>query len=136
MAPESTRPEILLERRGAAGIVILNRPQALNAVTIGMVDALARQLAEWDGDPAVSRVILTAAGERAFSAGGDLRALFDLGRSGHHEAARGYWRAGHAPHPAIKHHPQPHASRLRGNGLCARAGRPTPGLHPWERGGS
>ena len=37
MAPESSRPEILFERRGAAGIVILNRPQALNAVTFGMV---------------------------------------------------------------------------------------------------
>src|SRR6202171_876275 len=70
MAPASTRPEILFERRGAAGIVILNRPQALNAVTFGMVGALTRQLVEWEGDPAVTRVIVTAAGPRAFMGGG------------------------------------------------------------------
>ena len=44
MAALSTRPEILFERVGAAGIVTLNRPQALNAVTFGMVGALTRQL--------------------------------------------------------------------------------------------
>jgi enoyl-CoA hydratase len=114
MAPESTRPEILFERHGAAGIVILNRPQALNAVTIGMVDALALQLAEWDGDPAITRVILTAAGERAFSAGGDLRALFDLGRAGHHEAALSYWRAEYALNAAIKRYRKPYVSLIDG----------------------
>ena len=47
-----------------------------------MVGALTRQLVEWEGDPAITRVIVTAAGERAFSAGGDLRALFDSGAPG------------------------------------------------------
>src|ERR1700694_1214368 len=91
MAPQPSRPEILFERRGAAGIVILSRPRALNAVTFGMIGALTRQLTEWERDPAVTRVIVTAAGGRAFSAGGDLRALFDLGRAGHHQAALTYW---------------------------------------------
>jgi len=67
--------EILFERRGAAGIITLNRPKALNAVTHDMVRALTRQLAEWQHDGAVTRVIITAVGERAFSAGGDIRAL-------------------------------------------------------------
>ena len=44
-------PEILFERRGAAGLVTLNRPQALNAVTLGMVRAFTRQLQEWRDDP-------------------------------------------------------------------------------------
>jgi len=48
-----------------------------------MVGAFTRQLMEGRDDPAVTRVIVTAAGERAFSAGGDLRALFDFGRSRH-----------------------------------------------------
>ena len=84
--------EILFERRGAAGLVTLNRPQALNAVTLGMVRALAQQLAEWESDPAVTRVIVTASGGRAFSAGGDLRALYDLGRAGRHDEALAFWR--------------------------------------------
>ena len=76
----TAEPEILFERKGAAGLVTLNRPQALNAVTLGMVRALMRQLQEWRDDPAVTRVVVTAAGGRAFSAGGDIRALYDAGR--------------------------------------------------------
>jgi enoyl-CoA hydratase len=114
MAPESTRPEILFERRGAAGIVILNRPQALNAVTSGMVGALTRQLVAWEGDPAVTRVIVTAAGERAFSAGGDLRALFDQGRGGHHQATLVYWRTEYALNALIKRYRKPYVSLIDG----------------------
>ena len=55
--------DILFERRGTAGIVILNRPHALNAVTHAMVRALTEQLAAWADDAAVTRVIvLPAAG--------------------------------------------------------------------------
>jgi len=48
-------PDILFERRGAAGIVTLNRPKALNAVTHDMVRALARRLRAWESDGAVTR---------------------------------------------------------------------------------
>ena len=58
----TSAPEILLDRRGAAGIVTLNRPQALNAVTHGMVRALRARLDAWRDDPAVTRVVVTAAG--------------------------------------------------------------------------
>jgi len=114
MAPDSTQPEILFERRGAAGIVTLNRPQTLNAVTFGMVAALTRQLVEWEGDPAVSRVILTAAGERGFSAGGDLRALFDLGRAGHYQEMLAYWRTEYALNALIKRYRKPYVSLIDG----------------------
>ncbi len=45
----TAEPDILFERRGAAGVMTLNRPQALNAVSHGMVRALAAKLAEWAG---------------------------------------------------------------------------------------
>src|SRR6478736_9774548 len=72
--------DILFKRRGVAGLVTLNRPQALNAVSLAMVRALTRQLAEWETDPEIARVLVTSNDTRAFSAGGDLRALYDLGR--------------------------------------------------------
>src|SRR5262245_17357912 len=53
----SANADILFERRGTAGIVILNRPQALNAVTHAMMRALAEQLAAWSVDHAVTRVL-------------------------------------------------------------------------------
>src|SRR3954467_890361 len=94
-------PEILFERRGAAGIVTLNRAKALNAVTHEMVRALSIQLDNWANDGAVTRVIVTAAGERAFSAGGDIRALYELGRAGRQEEALGFFREEYTLNAAI-----------------------------------
>jgi enoyl-CoA hydratase len=84
--------DIEFDRRGAAGVVTLNRPQALNAVTYGMVHALRGALETWVDDPAVTRVIVVANGGRAFSAGGDIRALTDFGKSGQIDEAMKFWR--------------------------------------------
>src|SRR5258708_38931635 len=96
-------PEILLDRRGTAGIVTLNRPAALNAVTRAMVRTLGEALEGWRHDDAVSRVILTAAGGRAFSAGGDLRHIYEAGPAGRRGGASRFWRQQYFPHGIIKH---------------------------------
>jgi enoyl-CoA hydratase len=106
--------EILFDRRGAAGLVILNRPQALNAVTHDMVRQLAQMLATWAEDGAVTRVIVTAAGERAFSAGGDLRAIYDLHRAGRFDEALAYWRDEYRLNAFIKHYRKPYVSLIDG----------------------
>jgi enoyl-CoA hydratase len=109
---EST--DIAFARHGAAGIVTLNRPKALNAVTHEMVRALARQLDIWAKDGAVTRVILTAAGDRAFSAGGDIRALYELGRAGRQAEALGFFREEYTLNTAIKRYPKPYVSLIDG----------------------
>lgn len=106
--------DILFERRGAAGIVTLNRPQALNAVTHGMVRALAAKLAVWAKDAAVTRVVITAAGERAFSAGGDIRALYELGKAGRHAEALQFWRDEYMLNTLIKRYPKPYIALIDG----------------------
>src|SRR4051812_44091048 len=106
--------DILFDRRGAAGLVILNRPQALNAVSHGMVSALAAQLAEWQADAAVTRVVVTANGGRAFSAGGDLRGLYDLGRAGRYEEALSFFREEYLLNAMIKHYRKPYVSLIDG----------------------
>jgi enoyl-CoA hydratase/carnithine racemase len=110
----TTNSEILFERRGAAGVVTLNRPQALNAVTHNMVRALAAKLGEWAKDPAITRVIVTAAGERAFSAGGDIRALYELGQSGRHVEALRFWREEYTLNTLIKRYPKPYVALIDG----------------------
>jgi enoyl-CoA hydratase len=109
-----TGSDILFERRGAAGIVTLNRPQALNAVTHEMVRALAATLAQWRENPAVTRVIITAAGGRAFSAGGDIRALYDLGKAGRQDEALTFWRDEYPLNALIKHYPKPYVALIDG----------------------
>jgi enoyl-CoA hydratase len=84
--------EALVERRGRAGVIVLNRPRALNALTLTMVRLIATALDEWERDPSVDRVLILGAGERAFCAGGDIRRLYDLGRAGDHEAQLTFWR--------------------------------------------
>ena len=107
-------PEVLFERRGSAGIITLNRPKALNAVTLVMVRAMRQQLDAWRDDPAVTRVIVIGAGDRAFSAGGDLRQVYELGRAGRQEEALIYWREEYQLNTVIKYYPKPYVSLLDG----------------------
>jgi enoyl-CoA hydratase len=106
--------EILFERRGTAGVVTLNRPQALNAVTHGMVRSLGHWLERWARDPAVTRIVITASGQRAFSAGGDIRILHDLGRSGRQEEALPFWRDEYRLNALIKSYPKPYVALIDG----------------------
>src|SRR5438876_10885694 len=120
---------ILFERRGAAGCVILNRPQALNAVSHGMVLALTRKLVEWETDPTITRVVVTANGGRAFSAGGDLRALYDLGRAGRYEEALDFFRAEYALNTRIKYYRKPYVALIDGIVMGGGVGISVHGSH-------
>ncbi len=71
--------EIRFEHVGKAGLVTLMRPNALNAVTHGMVRALARALWVWRDDRDVALIVIKGEG-RAFSAGGDLLDIYEAGR--------------------------------------------------------
>lgn len=64
-------------RLGRLASIRLNRPQALNALAPGQFSAIHRQLDEWAADPEISAVLVEGAGERAFCAGGDIRAVWD-----------------------------------------------------------
>lgn len=72
--------EILLEQRGALGVVTLNRPKALNTLSLGMYRAADPQLAAWERDSAVRAILVQSAGGKAFCAGGDVRAIHDARR--------------------------------------------------------
>jgi enoyl-CoA hydratase len=106
--------DILFEHHGAAGVITLNRPHALNAVTHGMVHALAAQLEAWARDPAITRVVIRGAGERAFSAGGDIRALYELGRAGRQAEMLPFWRDEYTLNAFIKHYPKPYIALIDG----------------------
>ena len=107
MTARSGDAEALIERRGRAGVIVLNRPKALNALTLTMVRLIAGALDEWEGERAVDRIVLMGAGERAFCAGGDIRRLYDLGRAGDHVAQRTFWREEYQLDHRIKTYPKP-----------------------------
>jgi enoyl-CoA hydratase/carnithine racemase len=68
---------LLITARQGAGIITLNRPQALNALNMEMILELSEILKQWREDPLISCVVLQASGERAFCAGGDLRSVYE-----------------------------------------------------------
>ncbi|HLK83783.1 MAG TPA: enoyl-CoA hydratase/isomerase family protein [Xanthobacteraceae bacterium] len=122
-------PEILVERRGTAGVITLNRPAALNAVTRGMVGTLREALTRWRDDGAVTRIIITAAGGRAFSAGGDLRQIYEAGRAGRQEESIAFWREEYALNTLIKRYPKPCVALIDGIVMGGGVGISVHGSH-------
>jgi enoyl-CoA hydratase/carnithine racemase len=73
--------EILCETRNSVACLTLNRPAALNALSLKMVEELGRELRRCGEDPEVRAVLIQGAGEKAFCAGGDVRAIYESYRS-------------------------------------------------------
>ena len=67
-------PLVLVERDGAVGVVLMNRPKQLNALSNELMTAVVAALAELDADPAI-RCLVLGGGERAFAAGADIEEL-------------------------------------------------------------
>ncbi|XP_016150029.1 3-hydroxyisobutyryl-CoA hydrolase, mitochondrial-like [Sinocyclocheilus grahami] len=74
--------EVLFEKVGNAGVITLNRPKALNALNLTMIRHIYPQLKKWDKDSETDLVIIKGAGEKAFCAGGDIRAVTEAGKAG------------------------------------------------------
>ncbi|WP_309082383.1 enoyl-CoA hydratase/isomerase family protein [Zhihengliuella sp.] len=68
---------VLAQVADGVGIITLNRPEKLNALTEEMVDAIGRTLTTWQDDDAVQIVALHGAGERGFCAGGDIKVFYE-----------------------------------------------------------
>jgi enoyl-CoA hydratase len=73
--------DIVVRELGALRRLTLNRPKALNALTLGMATTMTTYLRAWAGDESVGAVLIDGAGERGLCAGGDLRALYDAAKA-------------------------------------------------------
>ncbi len=113
MTIEVTEPEVLARIEGRAGRITLNRPKALNALTLGMVRDIWRTLLAWKDDPAVSLVILDGAGERALCAGGDVLSLYNSRAEGS-GLARTFWREEYRLNALIHRYPKPFVAIMDG----------------------
>ena len=92
-----SEPEVLFNVEGSAGVITLNRPQVLNALTFNMVREMDRQLVAWSMDPGIKVVMITGAGDKAFCAGGDIKSVAQAVKNGGKDRA-------HPGHPGQRHH--------------------------------
>lgn len=74
--------DVMIRREGTAGVIRLNRPKAINALTLGMTREIATALDQFEADENVRVVVLEGAGERGLCAGGDIRGLYESAKSG------------------------------------------------------
>jgi len=73
---DNTPPaEAVFSQEGRCGRILLSRPRAINALTYGMVTAIAEQLTRWQSDSSIQTVVISGAGERGLCAGGDIVGL-------------------------------------------------------------
>jgi enoyl-CoA hydratase len=98
-------PEVLVERDGAVGVITLNRPSVLNALSLSVMKTVAAAVESFETDDSV-RVILIAGGPRAFAAGADIGEMKDLANSGAAQASLAdhlaRWDAlGRCPKPTV-----------------------------------
>ncbi|MBV8962525.1 MAG: enoyl-CoA hydratase/isomerase family protein, partial [Hyphomicrobiales bacterium] len=84
-------PEILIEKRGRLGLITLNRPEALNALTLAMVRSMRAALDRWAVEPEIACVAIRGAGTKAFCAGGDILTIYAQKRAGHARESLIFW---------------------------------------------
>ena len=103
--------DILFEAQGALGLITLNRPKALNALTLGMIHAMTERLGDWAEDPNIAAVLIQGAGEKAFCAGGDVLALI---RPGNESFIEGFFRDEYRLNRMIFRYPKPYIALVDG----------------------
>ena len=106
--------DVLIRIDGVAGRITLNRPQALNALTWEMLLAIEAALDAWRDDPAVKLVIIDAAGDKAFCAGGDIAQMYATGKAGDFAYGQRFWRDEYRLNRKIYHYAKPVVSFLQG----------------------
>lgn len=106
--------DLIVKREGLAGRLTLNRPKALNALTEAMVSEIRAALEAWRHDDAVKLVILDAEGDKAFCAGGDIRALYDSGRAGNFAHGPAFWAEEYRLNAAMGAYSKPIVSFMQG----------------------
>jgi enoyl-CoA hydratase len=123
-----SEPDLIVRREGSAGIIRLNRPKAINAVTLEMFRGIDKALDEFEADPAIGLILLEGAGDRGLCAGGDIRALYDSSRA-KGDLGKILWREEYILNARIARFPKPHVAFMDGIVMGGGVGLSAHGRH-------
>jgi enoyl-CoA hydratase len=121
--------EIACEIAGCCGVITLDRPEVLNALTLHMIREMARSLDEWERDPKITRVVVRAVAGRGFCAGADIRTLYEWGKAGRQAEQLGFLREEYRLNRRIKLYPKPYVALVDGIVMGGGAGISVHGSH-------
>jgi len=125
---DSPEKDLIACREGAAGIIRLNRPKAINALTLEMTREIVTALDEFEADPGVSLVLLEGAGERGLCAGGDIRGLYESAKAGG-DLGPVFWREEYILNARIPEFPKPYVAYMDGLVMGGGVGLSAHGAH-------
>jgi len=120
--------DLIVRREGSAGIIRLNRPQAINAVTLEMFRGVDKALDQFEADPDVVLILLEGAGDRGLCAGGDIRALYDSSRA-KGDLGKILWREEYILNARIAKFPKPYVAFMDGIVMGGGVGLSAHGAH-------
>lgn len=118
--------DILFNQKNHLGIITLNRPQALNALSLDMFLALKKYLALWKNDDSIDAVLIKSNNEKAFCAGGDVKSIYE---NKNVELAKNYFRLEYEINRLIFHYPKPYIALLNGIAMGGGLGISMHGSH-------
>jgi enoyl-CoA hydratase len=111
---------VVATRQGRIGRITLNRPRALNALDLNMLEALGAALDAWRDESGVHAVVVEGAGGRAFCAGGDIRAAREKILAGDRDGVERFFATEYALNLAIATYPKPYVALV--DGICMGGG--------------
>ncbi|NOR62951.1 MAG: enoyl-CoA hydratase/isomerase family protein [Rhodobacteraceae bacterium] len=122
-------PDIHIRTTGKAGRITPNRPEALNALSYEMALAIEAALDEWAVDPNIELVVIDAAGDKAFCAGGDIQEMYDTAKAGDFEYGRKFWRDEYRMNAKLFNFPKPYVAFMQGFTMGGGVGISCHGSH-------
>ena len=121
-------PDLIARREGAVGVIRLNRPKTINALTLEMTREIVVALDAFEADPEVALILLEGAGERGLCAGGDIRGLYESARAGG-DLGKIFWREEYILNARIAAFPKPYVVFMDGIVMGGGVGLSAHGSH-------
>ncbi|HEY5226001.1 MAG TPA: enoyl-CoA hydratase/isomerase family protein, partial [Methylovirgula sp.] len=120
---------VICEKIGHCGVISLDRPKALNALSLDMVFAISAALRSYAADRDVASVVVRSTSPRAFCSGGDIKALYELGRAGKHAEQMELFRAEYNLCRQISRFPKPYVALVDAIAMGGGVGISVHGSH-------
>lgn len=125
MAPQ----ELLSQVKGGIGWITLHRPGVLNALSLNMIRTMAQLLKTWEADPSINAIVIEGAGDKAFCAGGDVRAVYEAQEAGDLKACDAFFREEYTLNTHIYSYSKPYLSLIDGLAMGGGLGISVNGSH-------
>lgn len=121
--------ELLSEIKGTIGWITLNRPKALNALSLNIIREMSHLLHQWEGNPAVKAIVIQGAGDKAFCAGGDVKAVYEAKISGDLQTCDTFFREEYTLNTHIHEYKKPYVALIDGIAMGGGLGISINGSH-------